>query len=191
MKTYTQASEDVSERVSQLVKRHYPELVENKVKIDLLFVSHDGDGPALVHGGYAAVAVVRSLGPKERAMGRGDAEIVIDEERYHDKNFAERDALIDHELYHLEVRKSRKTGLVKIDGQGRPLLKLRKHDRQFGWFDAIAERHGEASGEVRQALQLKATAGQFYFPFIEQVKVSVKPAKASRKKTPQASRKAA
>ena len=52
-----------------------------------------------------------------------------------------------------------------LDECARPKLKLKKHDRQFGWFDKIAERHGHASGEVRQALKLFTEARQLYFDF--------------------------
>jgi len=42
---------------------------------------------------------------------------------------------------------------------------MRKHDHQFGWFDAVAQRHGEASPEVRQARVLMESSGQLYFDF--------------------------
>jgi hypothetical protein len=47
----------------------------------------------------------------------------------------------------------------------RPKLTLRRHDFQAGWFHEIAQRHGEASPEVRSAKQLMAGTGQLYFDF--------------------------
>jgi hypothetical protein len=52
-----------------------------------------------------------------------------------------------------------------FDAVGRPKLLMRKHDHQFGWFDEVAQRHGEASPEVRQARVLMESSGQLYFDF--------------------------
>ena len=166
MKSYTPASDAVRDRALALIKRFYPDLVDVQIRIDYIFVSTDTeDAPALTHGGYPAQAVVKILGPKERAMERGDAEIVIDEERWNELTDAEQDALLDHELYHLEVVKNKLKTRAKRDCCGRPVLKLRKHDRQFGWFDAIAARHGKASLEVKQFTDFEAETGQLYLGF--------------------------
>lgn len=50
-----------------------------------------------------------------------------------------------------------------LDDAGRPKLRLRHHDRSFGWFDEVAKRHGDESHEVRQAKQFADEAGQLYF----------------------------
>lgn len=76
---------------------------------------------------------------------------------------AERAALIDHELYHLELVRD-KTDRLKRDYMGRPQLTIRLHDHQFGWFDAIAKRHGETSQECQQAQRFHSHA-QLYLPF--------------------------
>jgi hypothetical protein len=52
-----------------------------------------------------------------------------------------------------------------FDALDRPKLAMRKHDHQFGWFDEVAQRHGEASPEVRQARVLMEKSGQLYFDF--------------------------
>lgn len=165
MKSYTPASDDVQERALALIKRYHPDLEQVRIRIDYIFVSTDTDGAAaLTHGGYPAQAVVKIIGPKERAMERGDAEIVIDEENWNELTDAQKDALLDHELYHLEVAKN-KSKKPKYDSCGRPVLKMRKHDRQFGWFDAIAARHGAASLEVKQFTEFTHETGQLYFGF--------------------------
>lgn len=154
MKTYDPAPQEVHDRVANLVKRYHLELQEVSIRVDLLMASTDSEeGAAVTHGGYPALAVVKILGPKERAMGRGDAEIVI-----------ERDALLDHELYHLEVKLDR-NGRYKLDDHMRPCLKMRKHDFNVGWFHEIARRHGTASVEVQQAVALQEEHEQLYFSF--------------------------
>lgn len=165
MKHYTPASDDVQGRALALIRRFHPDLEQVRIRIDFIFVSNDTeDAPALTLGGYPCQAVVKIIGPKERAMERGDAEIVIDEENWNELNDAEKDALLDHELYHLEVAKN-KSKKPKFDSCGRPVLKMRKHDRQFGWFDAIAARHGKASLEVKQFTDFEEETGQLYLGF--------------------------
>lgn len=165
MKCYDQAPDEVRDRVIALIKRYHPELEKVQIRIDLLMASTDSDETAAVTcGGYPAYAVVKILGPKERAMDRGDAEIVIDRDEYEAMDAAKRDALLDHELYHLEVKRD-KNGRPKMDDHQRPCLKMRKHDFQVGWFHEIARRHGFASIEVSQATALREEQGQTYFVY--------------------------
>lgn len=165
MKTYDQAPEEVRDRITKLIRRFHPDLEKVQVRIDLLMASTDAeDAHAVTLGGYPCYAVVKILGPKERAMERGDAEIVIDRDEYEAMTPERRDALLDHELYHLEIRRD-KVGQPKRDDHQRPLLKMRKHDFNVGWFHEIARRHGVASIEVSQALSLREEQGQAYFDF--------------------------
>lgn len=164
-KTYSRAPDEVTDRVAHLIKCFYPALRAAGVKIDLLSVSTDSeDAHALTHAGYPAYAVVRAVGIKERAKGAGDAEITIDEARYITMTSEEKDALLDHEIHHIELKMS-KTGMVKLDCRGRPKLGMKKHDYQFGWFREIAERHGRASIEVKQATILFLREKQVLFDF--------------------------
>lgn len=167
MKSYHPCPATVRDRVDAMIAKFHPELKSARVKIDLVFVfdeDEDGDHPALTLHGYPCLAVVRKLGVKDRAMGRGDAEIVIDEHRYIELTAKQQDALLDHELYHLVVVLDGTK--PKRDAAARPVLRIRKHDRQFGWFDAIASRHGENSIEIQQARQLISSAQQTYFSFM-------------------------
>ncbi|RRJ96795.1 hypothetical protein Ga0100231_023795 [Opitutaceae bacterium TAV4] len=181
MKTYTTAPEETHERVAELIRRFYPELEKHKVRICLLMVASDKEGPALKHQGYPAAAVVRAVPQKDRAKdGAADVEITIDARGYEAMDSEERNGLLDHELYHIEVQYS--DGGVKLDGQHRPVVKMKKHDRQFGWFDEIARRHGEHSGEVQQARELVEETGQLYLDFtaLENIeRIAVKKGEAS------------
>lgn len=165
MKTYAKMPDETTERVAHILKLFHPELLNAGVRFDLLSVASDKEGPALTHQGYAAAAVVRATSVKERTKGAGDVEIVFDEACYLGMSDAEKDALVDHEIEHVELKIDRKTQRVKLDCRGRPKVGMRKHDAQFGWFTVIAERHGEASGEVQQARKLFALGEQIFFPF--------------------------
>lgn len=165
MKIYAKMPDETTDRVKHLLKIFHPELVEAGVRIDLLSVATDGDGDALKLHGYACDAVVRATNVKERTKGAGDVEIVFDEASYLAMTDAEKDALVDHELEHIELKHDKKTGAIKLDCRGRPKIGMKKHDAQFGWFTPIAERHGEASGEIQQARKLFALGEQIFFPF--------------------------
>lgn len=170
-KSYSKAPAEAQKRLASVMERYCPELNLNQVRVDLLSITDDDNDedtddpvPALTKGGYACLAVVKVLGPKERTMGRGDAEIVIDEAAYLKLPEASRDAVLHHELYHLEL-KLNKNGRVIVDENKRPKLGMRLHDQQFGWFDSIARIHGKASIEVRQATDLVLKHKQDYFEF--------------------------
>jgi len=162
MKTYNPAPKDVRERVERLIRRYHPHLEKNEVRFDLLFV--EGDEPALTCRGCRAFAVVRVVGARERAKGAGDAEIVIDYRKFLAMPEPTQDAVLDHELYHVEM-KTDVSGLLRFDAHHRPKLKLRKHDREFGWFDEMVRRHGNNSIESLQAHAIIEATGQLYFAF--------------------------
>lgn len=158
MKTYSQASDDVERTIARMRLEHYaPDL--DGVTIAALFVyDTEASEPVLMHGGYPAQATVRITPVKDRALGMADAVIVIDRSNWLTLTVAQRDALIDHEMYHLERATDPDTELPLTDAVDRPKLKMRRHDRQYGWFDAIAERHGRASASyIQQAIPPTAT----------------------------------
>lgn len=163
-KFYDQAPKEVRARVDALFAKHYPQFKTIGLRIDLLvakFDDEDEDGSAIKLHGYPCKAVVRITSAKERAAGRGDAEITIDEKIYEGMTEEERDALLDHEIYHLQLKTV--SGIPQQDAHNRPVLKMRLHDHEFGWFDEIAKRHGEHSSEVQQANAFRSKAGQQCF----------------------------
>ncbi len=170
MPTYSKANAAVHETVNRIVEKYHGKLRDAGVTIDCLFahpqLNKNGDptGSALKHHGYPAQAVVRVTNLKERTKGHADAEVVIDADNWDILGEEERDALIDHELTHLEL--VYKKGVLQRDDLDRPKLRLRKHDRQFGWFDEIARRHGEASPEAKQAQDFfrNRDVAQLYLP---------------------------
>lgn len=165
MKTYSKCDDSVAAIAAALIKKHRPDLKKLGVTIDFLFVAHDGEGPALTLHGYACAAVVRKISAKDRAAGRADAEIVIDHAQWLSSSPETQKALMHHELTHLQIATDGKAR-PKADSAGRPVLKMRKHDHQIGWFMEIAQLYGDASFEVQQAKQLMAAGSQSYFGFM-------------------------
>ena len=137
-----------------MAKYHQP-LHEAKVSLTIIVSSgprdKNGDvcGPAVSVNGYPAMAAIKATNLKQRAAMLGDAILEIDGDRIDELSDAERAALWDHELTHLEIVVD-KDGAVKRDDLGRPKLKSRKHDFQIGGFHEIAERHKTDALETQQ-----------------------------------------
>lgn len=171
MSTFAKCGKDVVEMKDRILKQFdsHKSLVDLGVTVDLLFahaeVDEDGmpKGDALKHHGVKALGIAKILSLKHRVAGRADAEITLDGDWWNDAPQDQRDALLDHELHHLTVKTDGKMKPT-YDDIGRPKLRMRPHDYDFGWFNIIAVRHGLASNEVRQAAQLMDGAGQYYWP---------------------------
>lgn len=172
-KIYSAAPSGVPERVAHIMQLFHRPLFDAGVKVDVLSVA-DTD-PECEHAlklrGVPAYAIVRILDIKQRTKGHGDAEIIIDEGAWLMQSDATKDAIIDHELEHLEVILHPKTKRVRLDCAGRPRMKMRLHDAEFGWFQSVAERHGAASIECKQATKLFLNHTQTFFAFV----ISVEP----------------
>lgn len=171
MPTYEPADEQVKEMAYEILRKfesHAP-LVKNEVKFDFVFafpnVDENGEptGDAIKKHGHKALGLCRVINLKDRTMGRGDVEILLDAEWWdNEADEHQQAALLDHELHHAEVKM--KDGQPKRDNLGRPLIKLRKHDVEIGWFDIIALRNGKHSQERIQAQSLADEVGQLYWP---------------------------
>lgn len=165
MKTYSAASDEVNRTIERMRKEWHPELENVTIHALFIYDAEDSQEQVLKHGGYPAAAVVRITPLRERALGVADAVIIVDRAYWLSIKAQQCDALIDHELYHLERAKDTDTNLPLFDSLNRPKLEMRKHDRHFGWFDEIAQRHGNHSIEVIQAKSLLAETQQLYFDF--------------------------
>lgn len=170
MTTYQKADEEV-EAMAHEIKTSFEShlrLIDCNVKIDFIFAygkrDEDGNlqGNAITHHGVRALGLAKKIGLKERAMGRGDAEIQIDYDWWEMASYEERRALIDHEMHHIAVKIDNR-GVVR-DDLDRPIIQMRKHDVEVGWFKVIAARHGAASQERIQAKQIADESGQFFWP---------------------------
>jgi Putative phage metallopeptidase len=166
-KTFS-AAPDVTD-VIEAVREDYHDDLADVTIAGLFAFDSESSLPVLNHHGYPAGAIVRITPLKDRALGMADATIVVDRAGWLALSPRQRNALIDHELTHLEVKTEEEEGakdpVPVYDSLGRPKLAMRKHDHQFGWFDEVAKRHGEASPEVRQARVLMESSGQLYFDF--------------------------
>jgi hypothetical protein len=167
MPVYEKAPPEVAEIVNQVTEQYHGGLRDAGVTVDLLFAraktDDNGDpvGAALKLHGYQCAAVIKVNAYKLRVQGHADAEITFDGDRWDEWSPEEKRSLIDHELEHLELKVDR-DGKVLRDDIDRPKMRTKLHDHQFGWFDAIARRHGKASFEVQQAERFVVSRRQLY-----------------------------
>lgn len=167
MKTYSPAP-DADTCIARMHDEHHSEL--DGVTVTALFIfDTEASECVLKHQGYPAAAVVRITPVRDRVLGIADATIVVDRSYWLLYSQRQRDALIDHELTHLTRVLDKETGNPVYDVLDRPKLAMRRHDHQFGWFDEVAQRHGDASPEVRQAKRMMESSGQLYFDFSRRV----------------------
>lgn len=150
-KVYRKSNSIIRSLMQEVAHQYHPYIEEYSAIVDLVDCYNTSGGAAVTHNGLPALAVIRVVPLKDRTMGRGDVEITFDGAAVGHLTEDEQRALIDHELYHLEIKRN-KDGQVKYDDLGRVEFKLRPHDREFGWFDAIAARWGKYSIEVKQAV---------------------------------------
>src|SRR4051812_38140357 len=127
-------TEDADEIIETLIatKPYHVDLSKVEVTIDVLRYSGEADEPLKLRGN-TVWAYVKANTKKERALGLRDATIVIDGCQWDKLTTARQHALIDHELYHLTVAKD-KDDAPKLDDLSRPVLRMRAHDVELGWF---------------------------------------------------------
>lgn len=164
--------------IMAVVPTHKP-LVDAGVKIDFIFAraAKEGEMPIRLAGGTQAYGTCRINSLKNRVLGRGDAEIMLDGDWWDDAPADVQRAVLDHEITHLAVKL--KNNRAELDDIGRPRLGMRPHDVQFGWFTQVAQRHGMNSIECRQARTIMDKWGQSYWPAL--CELNSKPATTSDK----------
>lgn len=172
MPTYTKASEDVCRVMRDMRSKYHPDLIEAEVTIEILMAQPTKNdageitSPAIRLHGYPCQATIRKTSLRDRVAGLADAVMVIDEENWEELSDAQKAALIDHELYHLQVKRDEESGDILADDHGRPKLMLRLHDWEVGGFETIARRHADASPEKRQVAALVDEFGQTLFDWM-------------------------
>ena len=168
MAKYKIADQEVHNMARDLIADHHGDLAGVGVIFDILFAygptneAGERTGPALKANGYQCSASVSIVPLKWRVRGMGDAEILLDGDRWPELTPEQQQALLDHELMHVQIARDAE-GSVINDNCGRPKLKMKLHDFHFGWFTANAARHGANSPEVEQATAIVRDAGNVYF----------------------------
>jgi hypothetical protein len=163
MAWYSIANEEVNLTIQKVMKENHGELHNAGVTITAL-IARSEEGPAIKVRGSEAAGCIRITKLAERTLGLGDAVMTLDGESMIAWSSKRLQAVIDHELRHLMLAKNKRTGEIQLDDEGRPKLRIRPHDFEFGWFARTAELYGEESYEVSQAREI--VAAQFVQNFL-------------------------
>lgn len=158
--TYAKADAKTVALVKKIMGQQYADLADAEVTIDVLF-AHNEEGPPVTLHGYPCMAVIKVMSLKDRVAGSADVRLIIDGDGWKNWSDERKRALIDHELYHLELRV--KNGKVKTDDIRRPLLRARKHDFEGGGFYTIIARHGKHAieGQFAALIERRLTQQEF------------------------------
>lgn len=170
MPTFRKCPQPVRSMMAKIIDDHYEPLNKAGVSIDLLFAFAEEDshgnpkGPALKHHGVPAAGVIKANSVKHRVLGLSDVLLMLDGDRWEELTGAERKALLDHELYHIELEVNDAQEAV-VDSAKRPRLKMRAHDFEIGGFHEIVTRHGRAALEAQMLVSAVGFHGQLTFKF--------------------------
>lgn len=166
---YVPAKADVVNLVQHVLGDLRGDLARAEVSVGVLMCSGTTDHP-VKHNGYPAIATITVNPLKDRVQGMPDATIVLDQAWWYSNHGSEeasiKQAVIDHELMHLELVNDPELGGPTRDDAGRPKLKIRKHDWQIGGFTELVARWGNASQESIQVDAIAKTLKQAVLPFV-------------------------
>ncbi len=166
--TFEKATEDEVDFLQEVMVEFEPDLAAKRVTVAFLFARGETTDaghykPPLVKKGVRAIADVKINSYADRVEGKSDATIRYDVEQWDQHSDAVRRAVLHHELHHLMLQMGEYG--VKTDDAGRPMLKMRPHDFEVGWFKDIAAIHGHNAVETHQAGLLLDDAGQMLWPW--------------------------
>lgn len=173
MPSFELADGDVHARVQDLLRRHHKPLHEAKVTVCCLLAHAPADGngdavgTALKLHGRACAGIIRVTSHRDRVAGHKDAMMLLDGDRWPTWSERQQDALLDHELTHLQLVTNAKEEVLR-DSVFRPRLKLRLHDWEITGFEEIVQRYGSDSFEHMEAQLLFEKHGQLLFPWATQ-----------------------
>lgn len=151
---YEKASDDVFKVLHEAISKYRTDLVQAGFAVAIRTAFDPDGGPAIKLRGHACAATIKHIASKDRLFWQCDALIDIDEAVWDSLSDAQRMALFDHELHHIELRMDRNEK-IKRDANGRPKWRNIPHDYELGGFADMLRRHKANSMEV---LCVKAAA---------------------------------
>lgn len=157
--TYEKAPPAVLELIRQVMKEHHERLCP-MVAVGAVMAYSSDARPAVKLHGAACAATIRLTNPRQRRAVEGtpDAIITIDGNRWEFLSPAQQQALLDHELTHLEL--IYKDASPELASDGRPKLRMRPDDWTLTGFAEVVERHGPDALEMMSLKELRQKHGQ-------------------------------
>jgi hypothetical protein len=168
---YTPALSDVIEFVAAVWLDKFPETynLSPRPTLSILMAESDKeDKPSLKHHGYPAAAIISITSPEERVSGGTDLRLRIDSHDWERMNNRRREALIAHELLHIQVATVPGEDTTPVtDDYGRPKIKLRMHDWEVGGFSQIVDWYGDDAIEKQTVNEINERLSQMVLSFMD------------------------
>lgn len=152
----TIAGEKTHKLVLDVMKKYHYELFEAEISVTVFMaekIDKEGNSVeeyALVKNGQSVAVQIRKANQRELGLGSGLLIIEIDSLRWDTMLLESQIALIDHELCHFRLKRDKKTGAIKLDGNDKPMLQGVHHDAEIGIFTDVIRRHGMLSIDYKQ-----------------------------------------
>lgn len=128
--TFDEPDDDLVALLAQVMEQYHPRLHAAGVLVGIAVASNPS-GAAVTHGGYPAFAVIKVLSPLDRLKKRYEAELKIDGDKYETLRPRQREALLFHELCHIDLKKWWKVAVLDKAGEptGEHALRWESDDR--------------------------------------------------------------
>lgn len=122
--TFSLADDDARDRVKDIMGRYHEKLRDAGVVVGILFAATDKEGESSIKvNGVAKSATIKVVSLKDRVLKEVDAELVIAHEGWEEmdpetaRGRQRRNALIDHELSHLRLKRGEYRTVLGPDGR--------------------------------------------------------------------------
>jgi len=174
-RTCSEANKTSTDLLTHTMEKQHQWLLDEQVRVRFLMVDPPRDksnmptAPALQLAGHSCAGKIKLCNARERILS-GGIDVVLEVDAPAWKNFDKkrREALLDHELTHVEPKRDA-AGATLHDETGRALLFLKPDDYLVTGFYEVALRHEEMSLEVVSLgrLLVQGEIGQLVFDFCE------------------------
>jgi hypothetical protein len=155
--------------MDEVINEHFSNLkaIEPELSITILMAVNPR-GAAIKHAGCPANAKIKIVGPEERSNGGPDLRILIDSWKWQDLSDRSQAALLHHELTHIAPQRVRKSGQLKLDPYGRPVVRLKPDDWMITVFKTTVQAYGTDALEHRLITLAYEATRQIVLPFSEE-----------------------
>lgn len=113
--TFDEPDDELTALLAEVMRTYRPNLHAARVRVGIVVASNPG-GDAVTHQGHPAFACIKVLGPLDRLKKGYEAELRIDGDKYPDLRPRQLEALLLHELCHIDLKKWWETTVKDADG---------------------------------------------------------------------------
>jgi Putative phage metallopeptidase len=128
--TFDEPDDELTALLATVMRIYRPTLHAAEVRVGIVVASNP-NGDAVMHRGHPAFGCIKVLSPVDRLKKKYEAELKIDGDKYPDLRPRQLQALLFHELLHIDLKKWWETSILDDDGEptGETTLHWESDDR--------------------------------------------------------------